>query len=242
MINFGKNRENGERQKTVFVVDEKNSPFMVTEAFRHLMTNVNFAIPKKENNQGKVVCISSSIQSEGKSTVSVNLALAFARSGAKTILVDCDMRKPAVKNYFKVKGNQGIIDCLSGVAEWTNVVERDEESGLDILFCRKTAPNPIFLLNNTAFSQLIQSLAAKYEYVIIDTSPIGIVADATVIGQSCDGVVCVTRQMYSNHKNIKETLRQLEFAGCKFLGFVLNGFTVSNRTYYSKKNYKYKYE
>lgn len=233
MINFGKKKEKSER--TVYIVNEKESPFMVTEAFRQLMTNVNFAIPKKEDGTGKVVCITSSEQCEGKSTVSVNLALTIARSGVKTVLLDCDMRKPRVNQFFKTKNSKGIVAYLSGEAELQDVLIRDEESGLYVLPCTDEAPNPIFLLNNPIFSALIQKLAQEFEYVIVDTPPVGIVADATLVGKLCDGVVCVVKQMQSDHKVIGDTLNQLEFAGCRFLGFVLNGFIVTHKSYYSKK-------
>ena len=236
MIGLGnKNKESENLDQKVYVIDEKNSPFMVTEAFRQLMTNVSFVIPKKEDGTGKVVCITSSMPTEGKSTISVNLALTIARSGVKTVLLDCDLRKPNVKRFFNIKekDSKGIVSYLSGQAELKEVLVKDEASGLDILPCIDVAPNPIFLLNHAMFAELVKRLAAEYDYVIVDTPPIGIVSDATIIGKECDGVVCVVRQMHSDHKVIKETLKQLEFAGCRFLGFVMNGFTASRKYYYS---------
>lgn len=244
MIGFGKNnKENEGLDQKRYVIDEKTSPFMVTEAFHQLMTNVSFVIPKKEDGTGKVVCITSSMPTEGKSTVSVNLALTIARSGVKTVLLDCDLRKPCVKRFFNIKekDSKGIVSYLSGQAELKEVLVKDEASGLDILPCIDVAPNPIFLLNHSMFAELLKQLADEYDYIIVDTPPIGIVSDATIIGKNCDGVVCVVRQMYSDHKIVKENLKQLEFAGCRFLGFVLNGFTVSKKKYYysSDKGYKY---
>lgn len=240
---FKKKNSADPEEKKIFVVNEKETAFAVTEAFRHLMTNVGFAIPKKEYGTGKVICVTSSVANEGKSTVSVNLALAFAHSGAKTILVDCDMRKPSVRNYFDIKTEKGIINYLSGEVALEEVIKKDENSGLDLLFCRQSAPNPVFLLNADTFSEMIGMLEKEYEYVIIDTPPVNIVADAIVIGKQCDGVVCVTRRSYSNHKEIKSALEQLEFAGCRFLGFVLNDVPVAKTAYYSKKHgYAYGYK
>lgn len=235
-------KKGGTLPRSIYKVDEKESPFIITEAFRNLMTNVGFAIPKKEEGKGKVVCVSSSIASEGKTTVSVNLALTCAGSGAKTVLVDCDLRKPHVRAYFDIGEKEGIISYLSGQATLEEVTVKDVVPGLDVIAGKQSAPNPIVLLNDESFGKMIEKLESEYDYVIVDTSPVGIVSDATIIGQKTDGVILVTRQMYSNHRALREVLRQFDFAGCRVLGFVLNDFSVSRGKYYgSKYGYKYGY-
>lgn len=227
--------------RKVLLVDEKKSPFIVTESFRNLTTNIGFAIPKKEEGKAKIFCITSSVAGEGKTTIAANLALTYARSGAKTILVDCDMRKPRIRQYFKVN-TEGIVSYLSGQSAIGDIISKDVEPNLDVIICRRTAPNPLVLLNNDSFGELLSKLENEYEYVVIDTPPVDIVSDVTIIGQKTDGVIVVTRQMYSNHKLLQETLNKLSFANCRMLGFVLNAYTVSHGKYYGGKyGYKYKY-
>lgn len=226
-------KKNKNTERKILKVDEKNSPFVLTESFRKLMTNIGFAIPGKEDGKGKVFCISSSVQAEGKSTVSVNLALTGARSGAKTVLVDCDLRKPTLHRYFNTSA-KGLVEYLSGKAQMEEIVARDEETGLYVIQAGHTPPNPLVLFNDASFAALLEKLSSEYEYVLIDTPPLGLVADASIIGQKTDGVVLVARHMYSNHRDIKGVIGQLGFAKCNILGFVLNDFALSRDGYGGK--------
>lgn len=228
-----------------YIIDEKNTPFAITESFRSLMINVDFSIPKKENGKGKIFCVCSSVAGEGKTTVSVNLALSFARAGFKTIYVDCDMRRSYAKDLFNKteKTKKGIVTYLVGQETIENVIRKDVESNLDALLCIQTAPNPINLINSDLFDRLLCDLESAYEYVIIDTPPIDVVSDTLLIAPKTDGVVFVTRQMYSDDKAIKEAIRKLKFANCSVLGFVMNGAKISGGGYYGKyKKYGYNYK
>lgn len=243
-------KKNGQTVRKIHIIDENKSPFIVTESFRKLATNIGFAIPKKENGKGKVFCITSPMPGEGKSTLSVNIALTCARSGAKTVLVDCDLRKPTVLRYFPECDKHGVVAYLSGKEKSLDSIVYHSESGLDVLVTRQTPPNPLVLINSEVFDKLIEELSSKYEYVIIDTPPLGVVSDASIIEKKTDGIVVVTRQMYSNHRIIKDVVGQLEFAQNHVLGFILNDFTVSRDSYggkykrygkYGKYGYRYTY-
>jgi capsular exopolysaccharide synthesis family protein len=224
--------------RSVLLIDQEKTPFIIVEAFRNLMSNILFSVPKKDEGLGKTVCITSTVAGEGKTTVAVNLAVVCANAGKKTILIDCDLRKPRIKNFFKAD-KPGIVSYLSGQSTLEKVIQKNVQPNLDVIIGRKSASNPIVLLNDGALKQLIDELEKEYDYIILDTPPVGVVTDVTLIGPKADGVVVVTRQMYSNHKVLKETLRQLEFAGCCILGFVLNA--VSLTQYGSRTNYDYKY-
>lgn len=220
--------------------DEKKTPFALTEAFRKIVTNIGFAIPKKDGGRGKVFCITSSIQGEGKTTVSSNIALSAARSGAKTILIDCDLRKPALKHYFKTS-KKGITGYLSGQVELEDIIAHEIEPKLDIIVTKQTSPNPLVLLQSETFDQLIDKLSLNYDYVIIDTPPLGLCTDSLIIGKKTDGIVLVTRQKCSNHKMIKHLVDQIKFAECQILGFVLNDVSVASTSYYGRKYSEYNY-
>jgi capsular exopolysaccharide synthesis family protein len=174
------------------------------------------------------------------------MAITAAKSGAKTILIDCDMRNPSVKKYFPKCETKGIVNYLSGKNTLDEVICKNIEENLDIIVARQSPPNPIVLINSEIFDNMIAELVKRYEYVIIDTPPLGLVSDVSMIGKKLDGVVVVTRHEYSNHKVLKRVLEQLKFAQCNILGFVLNDFAFSYSGYYGGKYgkkgyYGYKY-
>jgi len=232
-------RQTSTEHKEHYVVDEKSSPFMIVEAYRNLMANINFAIPKKEDGRAKIVCVSSCFQGEGKSTTASNLALTCARTGYRTVIVDCDMRKPQVKRFMNLRVTKGLITLLSGGATLEEVLIKDVAPNLDVVPTTHSAPNPTYLLNTDTFKELINTLAGQYDYVIIDTPPISVVSDALIIGKQADGIAIVARQFVSNHKAIKEVLEQIEFAECRFIGFVWYGFALSGKGSYYSRGYRY---
>lgn len=236
MFKVKKKKEN---ERKIHMVDEKKSPFLVTESFRKITTNISFAIPKKDGGKGKVFCITSSVAGEGKTTVAVNLALTFARSGAKTVLVDCDLRRPSVRRYFPKCRKRGIVTYLTGETSLDDIIEEDVEANMAVLIARQSPPSPMPLINSNWFDKMLDELATKYEVVIIDTPPLGLVPDSSIIGKKTDGVIIVTRQLYSNHKNIKKIVNQLNFAQCNILGFILNGYSISQGSTYGGKYGRY---
>ncbi len=234
------------KNKTEFVEKEcvldENSPFILTESMRHLMSSISFAVPKKEKG-GKVICISSAIAGEGKTTISTNLAITFANAGYRTVLVDCDMRKPRIKNMFKLPKAKGLVDYLSGQVSFESIVQKEVKPNLDIVPTYKTAPNPTALFNSDEFDNMMETLANSYEYVIVDTPPLNVVSDGILVATRTDGIVLITRPYFSDHKNIQNALNSIAFAEIDFLGFVANNIELKKpgkKNYYSKY-YKYGY-
>lgn len=217
-------------------------PFALIESFRNLSTNIGFTVPKKADGKGRLICISSAIPNEGKTTISVNLAISCAGAGEKTILLDCDMRKPTISRFFKNDNPQGVVEYLSGQVELNEVLVKQAAPNLDVIYGKKAAPNPLFLIKNERFQALLDSLESIYDYVIIDTPPLGIVADALEISKHTDGIILVARQMESRIPIIKQTVLDVEFAGVNFLGFILNDYQskAAGKGYYG--NYKYGYK
>lgn len=228
-----------ENLRTVHIVDDNKSPFAITESFRKIVTNINFTIPKKQDGRGRIFCVTSTVAKEGKTTVAVNLAVTCARMGAKTVIVDCDFRKPSVKRYFQNCSNKGLVPYLSGQDGLDDVTAKEVEPNLDVIATLQLPPNPLILINSGVFDDLLEELSKRYEYVIIDTPPLGLVSDSSVIGKKVDGALLVTRQAYSNHKIIKNVIGALEFAQVRILGFVLNDFSLSSVGYRYGKYGKY---
>ena len=236
-----KRNKNGMIMNTTCVLNE-NSPFILTETMRHLMSSISFAVPKKEKG-GKVICISSAIAGEGKTTVATNLAITFANAGYKTALVDCDMRKPRVKNMFKLHKEKGIVDYLSGQVSFEGILKKDVRPNLDLVPTFKTAPNPAALFNSEEFDVMMTELEKNYDYVIVDTPPVNVVSDGILVATRTDGIVLITRPNHSDHKNIQTALNSIAFANIEFLGFVANNLEIkkSRKKNYYDRYYKYGY-
>lgn len=225
----------------VIIFNDADAPFVITEAFRKIATNVGFAIPKKENGGAKVFCITSALAGEGKTTMSINVALSLTKSGSKVALVDCDLRNPSVRrNFHHFNAKKGLESYLSGQANLDSIIYHDE-TGLDVIATLQSPPNPMALLNSDTFDKLLSMLSERYEMVVIDTPPLTLVSDAAIIGPKTDGVVIVTRQMFSNHRALKSIVGQLRFAKCNILGFVLNSFALARGGYYGKHGQYGKY-
>ncbi|MBQ9514343.1 MAG: CpsD/CapB family tyrosine-protein kinase [Clostridia bacterium] len=220
----------------------ESSPFIMTEAFRNLLSNLTFAVPKKENDIGKIIGISSATVSEGKSTIVSNLAITCANAGYKTVIIDCDMRKPKIRSIFNLPKSKGLVDFLSGQIKYEEFLIKDYIPNLDILPTYKTAPNPTALLVTPVFEELLERLSHEYEYVLIDTPPINVVSDCINIAPKTDGIALVVRPELSDHKSIQNAIYNIEFTESNFLGFIMNSINQKeNRGRYYKKYYKYGY-
>lgn len=215
---------------------QADSPFSLTEAYRNIMTNISFAIPKKKSAKGKIVCITSSVSDEGKTTIASNLAMTFASAGKRVLLLDCDLRKHNVSRVFRLKAEYGLADYLSGQAELEQVIFHNYVENLDIICSSKSAPNPVILFNSPSFDQLLETLTQNYDYIIMDTPPLGVVSDSMTLSAKSDGVVIVVKHLLS-HKILQETIANLEFAGSTILGIVLKDFLLTKHSGYYYKYY-----
>lgn len=221
--------------KTSYLLNE-DTPFVVTESFRKLKASLSVSIPKKEG--GISIMITSSYPEDGKTTVSVNLALMFAMSSkAKVILVDADIRKGRVSSFFDKNAVEGVSDYLSGQNSLEEVIRKTQEPNLDYITCGTTSPRPYELLESDVMKELDKKLREKYDYVIYDTSPLLLVSDALAVAPVTDGTVLVCRHLVSYTSDISKTLDTLKFAKVNVLGVVVNDYQKQNGK--QSKNGKY---
>lgn len=164
------------------IVDPKNE-----EYYNALRTNIQFLGKDK-----KVIVITSTSENEGKSTVSTNLAISLAKLGLKTILVDADTRKSVMAGRFKFKNKiSGLTNYLSGVSPIEDVIYETDIQHLNVIPAGQVPPNPTGLLQNKNFNIMVEVFREYYDYVIIDTPPVGQVIDAAIVAPKADGVVMV---------------------------------------------------
>ena len=219
----------------------EDSSFAITEAFRNLKASISVSIPKKEG--GLAIMITSSFPKEGKTTVTVNLALMFAQSDAKVILVDADIRKGRVAKYFKAKSIPGLSDYLSGQKSLEDVIHvSNVNKNLSFITCGTHSPKPYELLESEEMRNLLQTLRAQYDYIIIDTPPVLLLSDALALSTSVDGAVLVCRHQASYVSDIQRALETLKFSKANILGVVINDYkALQTGAYYSGYSKYYYY-
>ncbi|MBL0331746.1 MAG: polysaccharide biosynthesis tyrosine autokinase [Chlorobi bacterium] len=208
----------------------------VTESYRSLRTAIQFA---SINKTVQTLLITSSIPQEGKSTTSTNTAIVFAQNGLKTLLIDCDLRRPVEHSIFNVPKEPGLVNCLVGSVTTEEAIVKTGISNLDLLTAGTIPPNPSELIGSRRMMEVLNELKGKYDMIVIDSPPIGAVTDGVLLSTMADATVLVTRAKRTKIEYIEKTLEELERVGVKPIGSVLNDFDVSQSYGSTYKYYRY---
>ena len=204
-------------------------PYEVEEAMNRLRVNVKFC-----GKNTKKILITSSVPNEGKSVITVQLWKMMAEAGFKTVLLDVDLRKSILKEGHSFDDNKdikGLNYYLSGLAEYEDVVyETNVENGY-IIPSINLLENPLSLFEDDRFSELLDRLSEDYRYVLIDSPPLCSVADGSLIASMCDGALLVVRSGSTSKDLVRQSMKQLDYVGCKLLGTVLNRAETTTRAY-----------
>lgn len=238
------NRDN-KKDKNVksgdILIGEKTS-FHVKEAYKAMRTNVMFSVPDEGC---KVIGVTSAVPSEGKSTTVLNLAITFAQTGTRVLLIDADMRRPNIKRILNAGEGIGLSDVLARFAKAKDAIHHTDYENLNVLFSGNIPPNPVELLASDNMQNMIEELKESNDYIFIDTPPINVVTDATVISKLLHGIIIVVRENVSKKDEVAEALNKLRFVNAKILGLVLNDKMYQSKRggYYGKygKYGKYKH-
>ena len=205
------------------------------EAYKNLRTNIQLC-----GSDIKVIMLTSTTPNEGKSSVSFNLAVSLAEAGKKVIFIDADLRKSVLVGRYKInKSVKGLTHFLSGLNKFEEVMYATNVNNLHVVLSGPVAPNPTELLGNKTFKTLIKVLRESYDYVIIDTPPLGSVIDSAIVAQECDGTVFVISANSVSYKYAQKAVEQINKTDCKILGAVLNKVDINNNAYYGKYYGKY---
>lgn len=222
-----------------FILD-KDANFSMTEAFNALAVNVTNIIPGGET---KLVCVTSAKPGEGKTTVSANLATTLAQNGAKVLVVDVDLRRPSLHKQFGLERGLGLVDVLVCKAKFEDVVIHSSNPGLnvDIVTAGMSTPAPVRLLTSEEFNKFIESVKGKYDWVVLDSSPVNLIADALVVVPKANGAVLVVDTTKTDYTDINRVLDSIRGAKGTVLGIVMNKVEQKSREYRSRYDYKYGY-
>lgn len=198
-----------------------------------------------KKNEQKVILVASTAPSEGKTTVSVNLALAMAQRGEKVLLIDGDLRKPDIKNYLNVSPDGKTVEhILSGEAKVSEAITYLEDEGIFVLRGGNPIANPIEVINSGKVEDMIKQARAFADVVIIDAPPVGMLADAAYYYEYVDGVVLIIRQDWATQSKVMDAVQEFPGQGEKLIGCIMNRVKTGVTSYgygYSSYGYGYRY-
>jgi len=249
-------KESSSVMQTAYLVSHSFPKSMISESFRALRTNIQF---RDAESQTRAIALTSASPQEGKTMVSVNLAITMAQAGMKTLLVGSDMRKPMLARAFGVEITPGLTDILLGNYAWRDTVKTitdlimgkmslDEvmmTPGLDnlhLITAGSIPPNPAVLIESKRLIEFVDEAKEEYDLILFDSPPILSTADAAILGSKMDGVLLVYRVGSVSRGLLKRATTQLEQAKCNFMGVVLNGMRPEiSPDFQDFKYYKYYY-
>ncbi|MCZ0728999.1 polysaccharide biosynthesis tyrosine autokinase [Mycolicibacterium iranicum] len=213
----------------------ENDNSAIAEAFRKLRTNLQFL---SVDNPPRVIVVTSSMPSEGKSTTAINIALALAEAAHNVVLVDGDMRRPIVHKYLDLVGPVGFSTVLSGAASLDDALQKTRFPGLTVLTAGAVPPNPSELLGSQSARHLLAELRTKFDYVIVDSTPLLAVTDAAILGAGADGVLIMARFGQTKRDQLAHAVGSLRSVDAPVLGAV---FTLVPTRGNSSYSYQYTY-
>lgn len=224
------------KERPLIVQDDPRSPR--SESFRSLRTNLQFL---DFGGRARSFVITSSIQGEGKSTTSANLALALAASGSRVVLIDADLRRPRLASYMGLEGAVGLTDILIGRAELADMLQPWGNGKLSILPAGQIPPNPSELLGSETMSKLLTELESQFDVVLLDAPPLLPVTDAAILTKSAGGAIVVVAAGRTQRSQLKSAIANLDNVGGEVLGLVVTMLPTRGPDAYGYGHYGYGY-
>ncbi len=219
--------------------------FAASEAYRLLRTNLLFALPPSASHDGetcRVVGVTSSMSGEGKSTTALNLGYVLAESGKKVLVVEADMRLPAISGWLKLERRVGLSSLLAGLCTEGEAIQPSGiQERLWIMGAGPIPPNPTELLGSERMEGTLRNIGGACDFIILDLPPVNEVSDALVVSRLIHGMLMVVRQDYATRSSVGESMRKMENVGVKVLGFVMTHAENQGAKYKSYYKGKYAY-
>jgi len=217
--------------------------FSASEAYKLLRTKLQFSFA--DDNNCRVIGLSSALSGEGKSLTSINLAYTLSQLDKKVLLIDCDMRRPTLADKLGIQKKPGLSSFLTGQSQLHELIQNcgitHEENAFHVIAAGQNPPNPIELLSSVRMTRGLDALREIYDYIILDLPPVGEVSDALAVANQTDGMLLVVRQSYCNRLVLGDVVRQFEFIESRILGVIYNCAQEGERKYskgYYKKYYR----
>lgn len=235
-IGYNRKKVSAEKRKVIL---EPESPFAYREAYKAMRTNFKFLT---DINGRKKIIVTSALQKEGKTSVSINLAATLAENGEKVILIDCDLRNPTVYRYLMVRADTefGLTSILTSedIAEKFRIYKHPKLQ-FSYILVGTIPPNPAELLGSDRMKKLLETLSRSYDYIICDCPPVGVVTDAALLSRSCDGVLMVVRQNYASREQVRMAKQKLDAVQANIMGIVMNQYELNKEKHGKNMEYYY---
>ena len=215
-------------------LQEETMEYAQEEAVKTLRTNLQFC-----GNDKKSILITSGIPEEGKTSIALRLAKSLAEIQKKVLLLDADLRKSSLQKKMRIGDIPfGLSHFLSGQCGLSEAVVTTNIAGFHLLFAGAGVPNATELLSHRHMEALMEQLKTVYDYIIIDSAPLGLVIDAAILAKYCDGAIIVVEEGKIRRKMVQDVKKRLEHSGCAVLGTVLNKVSLKKQHGYYKNEYK----
>ena len=208
----------------------------VAEAYRTVRTNLSFSRP---DNPPRTILVTSAVPQEGKTTTTANLAITLAQMGGKTLIVDSDLRRPAIRKVFNLESKEGLTDYLIGKGALDALIRTTDIPNLYILPAGQIPPNPSEVLGSQRMKELVAELSRRFEMVFFDSPPVVAVTDAAVLSRYTDGVVLVVQSGATDREAVARAKTLLGNVQANLLGLVLNNIRIEST--YGSYHYRYYY-
>ncbi len=211
-----------------------NTRSVFSESINHIRTGVMYS---NVDNPPQVLLVTSSVQSEGKTTLASNLALSYSQLGT-TLLIDADLRRPRIKYIVENGATHGLVDYVAGAAELKDCVVQDrQEKNLYVLNSGTTPPNPLELLASERFKTILTALRSKFDHIVIDTAPVLPASDAVVLGRQCDALLMVVQSDRTTHHMARDAIKRLNASNVNVAGLILTRANVKKGNPYQYGGY-----
>lgn len=215
----------------------------ITEAYRTIRTNIKYILgandDEKKDGVGKTILITSSMPTEGKSLTSINIASVFSITKNRTLIMECDLRKPRLHKTFGLDPNKGITSYYIGKTTLDDLVQHTEFDNFDVVCVGQVPPNPSEIIDSDKMKELIEELKKRYDYIILDTPPVNLIADAQTLAKQVDIVLYVVRLGVTSASILTTALVEMEQRSQVKVNFILNGLDNVMQKYGYGKGYGY---
>lgn len=229
-------------EKNSVLITDRRSGFAFIEAFKLIRTKLDRILLRKGE---KALVVTSTAENEGKTTTAINIALALAKNGKEVLLIDGDLRKPAIAKSLNINASDdtGILGIVNGSRDLADSIKYSEKYNLYLLLSGKGIPDPSEVLSTATMEEIITAAKKEFDYVVIDTAPCGVVADASILAGFSDAIVMVIRQDTVSTRRIRRAMENLDNSGTEIVGCIYNdaksGLSGRANRKYSYRNYNY---
>lgn len=220
------------------IIDYYSAESPVATELRRLLHNIRRVQREREL---KTLLLTSATTGEGKSTISALLAVTASRRGMKTLLIDCDLRRPTVHRLFAVDRQHGMVEILSEGAPPKSVIKKTALENLDLITAGQAVPQPTELFDSRAIGSFINELKFYYDLILVDTPPVIPVSDPMLLSQELDGSILVVKAGATSREVVGRAASIMQSNGTKLLGVVLNNVMNTLPYYYDYTHYHYDY-